>query len=304
MIPVSRLRIYGNAVRHPAVLEILRTVLGIEKFVAYHGLPPFLDGDERLTRVLEVLRELGVKNRDELEPFQNPDAEGSYALVRVHTFSPQEYESAPYLWLFDMPVECQVWNAIGPTPTPDPVITVRSMTAGLKLSAEYIGRYYVLAGFRRTFDEANFVGVEYRPVTLSDCFEEPDAQTGATKTVERIVETPIGKELWRLTPRIELPSMHAAEMERHTGVPWIKAGTQGPGQFRNPGFHDAQLTYTRRAIDSVGPFDVASTWEYVLPGRPNDRCLVVSQRFYQFCKMHKIEATFIPVRIIDDEQTG
>jgi len=181
-----------------------------------------------------------------------------------------------------------------------PVLDVAHIPRSRTFMGELNYRWFVGDAFRTLMEQEGFRSAAYSPTRCSRTRQTLDPhQFGNYHDSTLIFEPAPEKAIWRLLPTIELPPMYAPETFRVATYNKIPAGNPGPGFIRNPGFDDTQLTFTRAAIESVGPFDVANTCEYVLPGRPDDRCLVVSQRFYRFCKKHRIKATFIPLRIIE-----
>ncbi len=60
----------------------------------------------------------------------------------------------------------------------------------------------------------------------------------------------------------------------------------------------AQLHYHRRDIEATPAFDFAVSWESIAASGDPRRC-IVSQRFYQVCREHKIRCSFEPVAIDD-----
>ena len=95
-------------------------------------------------------------------------------------------------------------------------------------------------------------------------------------------------ELWRMSD--ERPM---TELERH-----LRDYGRGVLPVERP-FRTPELRYARKDIGEWSTFcDIARTYEPF--GRRPDldrRLLVVSQRFYQFCRVQGIEAEWVPVRV-------
>jgi hypothetical protein len=68
----------------------------------------------------------------------------------------------------------------------------------------------------------------------------------------------------------------------------------GSGFFGHP-----ELRYLRSEIESLGPFDLACTFEQHSPD-PLGRPLIASRRFYQVCRDHKLGVRWIPVHLEDE----
>ncbi len=115
--------------------------------------------------------------------------------------------------------------------------------------------------------------------------------------------TPDLRPLWELTSDLRLPRMspRCKFVNERGGAPvpqWEPSTVlvEGDEQSGNiwPEFH-----YTESAIRSAEPFDLALTFEGWGGGEGIPK-LVASQRFYQFCKAHKLKMDWIPVRIDPD----
>src|SRR6185295_8851834 len=58
--------------------------------------------------------------------------------------------------------------------------------------------------------------------------------------------------------------------------------------------------YAESALQEVGPFDIAHTFERLQAGEPfgaGQPVLIISQRFYQHCLKHKIPLEVRPARV-------
>jgi len=64
------------------------------------------------------------------------------------------------------------------------------------------------------------------------------------------------------------------------------------GRLVEVGFSDVERHYLRSELDAIGAFDVAQEWE-----SGGAREIIVSSRFYRFCREQKLGIDFVPVRI-------
>ena len=64
------------------------------------------------------------------------------------------------------------------------------------------------------------------------------------------------------------------------------------GRLVEVGFSDVERHYLRSELDAIGAFDVAQEWE-----SGGAREIIVSSRFYRFCREQKLGVDFVPVRI-------
>jgi hypothetical protein len=66
-----------------------------------------------------------------------------------------------------------------------------------------------------------------------------------------------------------------------------------------PPFRDFQPVYVRSEWSNVPHFDVAHTFEYHLNPPDLSHWLIVSRRFYEFCKSESLNADWVPVRFVN-----
>lgn len=274
----------------------------IEPKVVYSGgLVPVTipDGDPRVARMLDVLHEHGVRRwveapqLSEIEKSPN----GYYILQRTHGYDDADYANAEYFWIPDM--DGGEWDAQSDGDRgPDGMLLM--MAESLKPRARLMSNGYdlfiVSAQGRKEMEEEGFVGLGFHPT--KQCKEK--LVKGVYTSVphdpapERVV--------WELRPTIELPPMHSEVLRTFDGNS-VALGYQGPMSFTNEGFDDTQLVYARSAISRVAPLDIAHAWEWRVGDGYRDPAfpIIVSQRFYKYCKAKKIPAKFIPVKIAEGE---
>jgi len=251
--------------------------------------------DPRLPQVFALLEQAGVHrlpSPSTKEAENNPC--GYYTTGRVHAFSKQEYQRASYLWLRQLDQRHFV-PADTRNEQRELLVEDRGGSSKRTLLAS-VTALLARERFCQLLDAEGFVGLAYRPCHLCRVASRPAAKGGPSCRVRPWKE---GRRMFEIWPSLDLPPMYDPQVERWTGMPDYAPGRQGPGQFRNPGYADFQPAYTVTALDAVGPFDIARTWEYLWQYQPDVRTHIVSQRFYRFCLKHKVDGTFVPIQIID-----
>lgn len=246
--------------------------------------------DPRINEVVSFLEAHGVTSEPPLREQQS--ASGHYVLQRLHGFEPSDFSRAEYLWLEGVD-ESHVDTDGDRDADGLLAVIASSIPKRGKLFDAGAGCLLVSATLRAELEAEGFIGLGFGPTKQAK--EQRRGETYVTLPYDPLPD----QALWELIPSVELPRMHA-EVIRVATAPDIPAGEQGPGFLRNPGFNDAQIVYARSALQRVGSFDVARTWEYMFQREPECRFIVVSQRFYQFCKAKKLPAKFVPVKIVEE----
>lgn len=111
-------------------------------------------------------------------------------------------------------------------------------------------------------------------------------------------------EWWSVAPRLELPRMHPSVVRIVTNRFMTLPGPDqpGPGGFKSVGepFDDFQFTWSRSALDRIGPFDIARTWE-TFHQPPRGARIIVSQKAVRYLREVAADILlFFPVRILED----
>jgi hypothetical protein len=115
-----------------------------------------------------------------------------------------------------------------------------------------------------------------------------------------------GEPWWELTSSVILPPMSSraflvsAKGERvvdhFSDGCYLKDGIDNLDAITWP----AEPKYLAKDVDAIGEFDVAHTFEWFGPKAPYlGRLVIVSSRFFQFCREHKLKTYFVPVRVHD-----
>ncbi len=245
------------------------------------------EDDPRLQEVYRLLERFNLQhlpirpvNRDEIVKSRD----GYFTRRYVHLFTDEERDAASHLLVLCSVMHEDYYDAFM-TRWPDnegPRIGVWRRGKSQKFLYDYM--LLSREKFKPTVEAEQFVGVqlvETIPVKETRLIDDPEQPT----------TWPPGKSIYLLDSTIELPPMPASE---------IKVNPQEPRHWvGNPGFDDAQPVYRRSDIDTIPPFDYARMWEYCNPNHPRKRCVIVSQRFRQFCLKHKMRFDFVPVKYVD-----
>ncbi len=100
---------------------------------------------------------------------------------------------------------------------------------------------------------------------------------------------------WELWSDLTLPPLSPTMKHTDGNGNVVARDWKGWKWFSNPTEDDDRLHYLDSELKGVEPFDIAVTFEH--QASPWQRYLVVSQKFYQFCKSKKWAADWEPVAI-------
>lgn len=236
--------------------------------------------DPRLQRFLDTLKRHGVTPINVFEP-RSPSPKYSLRLSRLYDQS--DLDAADFL-----------------TPNPEPyfdagrtaegllLLVIEDVRDGIETTADIAAAggmgTAVSDRLRRRIEQEQFVGVQFRETALDEPLDEP-------------LPTPY----WELVSDIALPPLSKRnhlynEVDQHFDGDYskwwyVREGTQIPDALYFP----PELHYDAADLEPVRPFDVAQTQERIGGGQERD--LVVSQRFYQFCQAENLPVKWMPVRI-------
>jgi hypothetical protein len=298
MTPTIFMRLHVHGDRRESDLKALAAVYseGLDKYGFFIVRLP--DSDPRIELVEREMHRLSIPQRPNplTSEKMDPIRDRNYEKYRYHAYDDSDFANAEYLWLNHL---SGGKGGVLPEGGRDAEGRQRFVGSSLRANGRMLhsgpAEVLVWNDFRHELEAEGFVGLGFFPTT-----QVRIRWTGDTYTVHPH-DPPPSRVVWELRPTIELPRMHK-DVVRVPTAPNIPCGEQGPGMFENPGFDDCQLTYSRAAIASVPPFDLARSWEYAYPsGAPDSWCIIVSPRFYKFCKSKRIRGNFIPVKIVEGE---
>lgn len=167
-------------------------------------------------------------------------------------------------------------------------IEKRSIPKGVHIVGYDNGGMCCLDSVKQQLESQNFTGLQFLPLAIakkipfSDDFEDAPGN---------------GPPWWYVSSSVRMPSCVPPNYTAHFGKRVLpREFPQGtPGE---PGFTDCERHYARSEIAPLGPFDVARNGE-----NPNmdSTTVIVSNRFYRFCRERKFHIGFRPVRIHEGE---
>jgi hypothetical protein len=167
-------------------------------------------------------------------------------------------------------------------------IEKRSIPKGVHIVGYDNGGMCCLDGVKQQLETQNFTGLQFLPLAIakkvpfSDDFEDAPWN---------------GPPWWYVSSSVRMPSCippnYTAHFSKRVLPREFPQGTPG-----EPGFTDCERHYARSEIAALGPFDVARNGE-----NPNmdSTTVIVSNRFYRFCRERKFHIGFRPVRIHEGE---
>ncbi len=299
MTPIifMRLHVHGDTEKND--LKALSAVYpeGLDKYGFFIVQLP--DGDPRIELVEREMGRLAIPMQHKHFTSQQmlPIRDRNYSKYRYHRYDDSDFANAEYFWIPDM--DGGEWDAQSDGDRgPDGMLLM--MAEYLKPRARLMSNGYdlfvVSVQGRKEMEEEGFVGLGFHPT--KQCKDK--LVKGEYTSVPH--EPAPERVVWELRPTIELPPMHAEAARTFDGNP-VPPGYQGPVAFKNEGFDDIQLVYARSAISRVAPFDIAHAREWRVGDGYKDPAfpIIVSQRFYKYCKAKRVQGKFIPVKIVEGE---
>ncbi|GDX99411.1 hypothetical protein LBMAG48_18150 [Phycisphaerae bacterium] len=244
-------------------------------------LSTFFDDDPRLPQVYDIFTKYGIQRFDAREPgYRDIERSPSGYFTRryVHLFTAEELNSASHFLMWVHDADYNLYKA-PPHDGSKLCIYLSPSPRSQKLMYSF-PQFYVREKFRQTLEAEQFAGLRLRETI-------PVRESGSS---EKETTWPDGRAVYLLDSPIELPPMPAMEIVADPEKPRI--------WWWNPGFDDKQAVYHRTEFDDVGLFDYAGTWEHS-SRTENERFVIVSQRFRQFCLKHKMRFEFVPVKYVD-----
>lgn len=154
-------------------------------------------------------------------------------------------------------------------------------------------RYVVPDRVKRILEQADLDHLLFRSALLSDPKQAVDAV---------IPWEGWGPPWWELTSDYTLPPVSPSmDLRDRDGKP-IDRKEPNALHVRKEGLYvHPELHYLASDLRKCEPFDLARTWErFGGEMKWNERTLVASKRFYEFCVKHNLKTDWVPVRIDPD----
>lgn len=270
------------------------------------------EGDPRVKQVIDLYVKHGIIDAAQL-------AQPNSGFWRVAHFTKEDFAAARYFWVDDD--ESQVALR---TPedfsflywfSDDVARAENSSLRLLSIREVYAdgscANFLIPGGIKRELEAMNFTGLGFkmiqpvkrcRPTRPSPGTNVPMAVFQAWLDSHEVVNGEYASEddsWWILHPTIELPKQHPTVYRPTPPQPPSPEWERGPGVLRNEGMHDFHPVYTKTAIDSVEPFDIARSWEHI-GIRPKTYLYICSRRFMDTFKKVAKKARWLPVEERDE----
>jgi len=242
-----------------------------------------LHGGEDDPAVLGVLRKLNEWGWKPIDPAEHYDEAKHFELIRTREYEPPDLDG----------LEClQIW--------PELMVEMEWEPAGYGIRR---GQYKRRADFARgrsgkpiivsqrvraLLETADFRGLHFAPLQL---FKRVGGSYDSPK-LGNLEWSSVGEPWWILDSILTLPPVGPYLYIQGGGDGKIYPRGTRQGIIREPGFSDVERHYVRSELAKLGEFDVAREWESL--GAVD---IIVSRRFYEFCKAHNLKCGFKPVRI-------
>jgi hypothetical protein len=268
----------------------------------------FPEGDPRINVVGELLIEHKL-----LEPSYR--SKPNYGFWRVTHFTEEDYAAARYFWI-DTPMLGRSMHVPEnflslPWFSDDvpriAISSLRMLSTRKAYAASSSGsEILVPGGIKRELEAMNFVGLGFKfiqpikkrtPSRPSPGYDVLKAEYQAWLDSHIIVNAEYASEdesWWILHPTIELPKQHPSVIRLAWGGEPRPQHVQGPAWFHNEGMFDFHPVYTKAALASVGPFDIARSWEQTSI-EPPIHLNICSRRFMEAFKKYAKHAVWLPV---------
>lgn len=250
-------------------------------------------GSEGLARALRILHSSGATRNLDPDEWRVP---GRYNMTRRRVWELPDFESAPYLHLRGRTPppgqQALVFSDDGLVRMPAPALEGRRRR--LLASGELV---LAVAAVADDLRRAGLRGLAVRPALVVTGVATPGHADGPVVSREELVQLasdrvlpPMSPSIGRYVSRYRSPGVYEAAR--------VGGEVDHLHFLRDPPFIDVQPAYLRADFAGVEPFDVAGTFERVEPAA-YARMLIVSQRFYRYCRENRIEAEWVPVRFED-----
>jgi hypothetical protein len=243
----------------------------------------FVKDDPRNKQLIEILGRAGCKPKPPIPGRDRGPKEYSFHIRR-------EYDESDFKATEYHKITVPEWQ--GADLVRDGMIyLIRSKCPmGVELAGNDCG-YVVSDRLRKDIEATGLRGVVFHETALIDSFEESKRNIA---TWNEAGEPP----WWQITSDLVLPPLSpSCTLLDRNGDPYREGGTTGCLIIE--GFYvPAELHYQRRALASVGPFDLALTRERFGLGAANSYpWKVVSRAMYEFLTKRGVKAGYVPVRM-------
>jgi len=262
--------------------ELIRRLREIvpEQYLAKAFSMKLPESDPRAGQVLATLKQYGL-SKYEYGP-KSIDSKREFELKFYRAYDESDFEGQELLQLW--PDSVVQFDHPRPWTTS---IQMRQVKKGLDFARGLHGRPIIASNRARTLLEPpEFKGLIFRAFELTPNARGDDDPEG------ELDWGVVGGRWWIFESGVRMPPL-SPYLTKISG----KTGTTAPREAKHTrvceaGFDDVELHYCRSEVDAMGSFDVAVEWE-----SDDNAQVIVSRRFYEFCKTHNLTCGFKPVRI-------
>jgi hypothetical protein len=233
-----------------------------------------------------------------------------FGFRRVIQFEPHDWENARYFWMKEGGRTSEIPESFIGQNCKATRMGVRNYArqALIRLSQLILYSYNMQHSeficsdhVRQAFDHQSFIGLGWKPIEAVDV---PDFEWQADNGEPPPELPPELVPWWELWPSLQLPPMHSS-VEQRTLAAYpvlVNPRTQGPGSLRNAGMDDFHPVYTKAAINSLGDFDIARSYEYIYgpPASPPVHVHICSRRFMEYVKTIAPDSEWLPIEVRDE----
>ncbi|MEM8781537.1 MAG: hypothetical protein AAGE65_01660 [Planctomycetota bacterium] len=253
------------------------------------------ENDERIPAVLSKLADAGLEPWEEESRFISGQ---EFAYIRFRIYEEEDFENCDYFML----------NPSASTPSGyrvDGLIELKLRgedrmysSSGLNQIADLMcinaGWYIVPERTKARLEASDLAGPSFRPTKLI---------TGYHTNKEYFDwQQELGSEWWELISDVIMPPLsETTELRDRKSQPLTDRHDFSGGVYPREGFFDtAEFHYRRSDLEAMPLFDLARTYEPMgVKAEYDQRPLIASRRFFDFCCEHDIETNWVPVRIDD-----
>jgi hypothetical protein len=231
--------------------------------------------DPRVARILSVLNKAGLEPWREIHP-KRPN---EFTFGKIRKYDHAEFESLRLLQPLGRPKtqDSYIW------PAKDGTLQVKSRYFKLRglLDMGDLHSLLVSQDIRLALEQEGFTGMVFRPVVPQE--------GGAVVPLDN---------LWELRTEHRLPPLsdYCTFYDRLGSA--MKGSSEVAYQYFEDFWGPQELHYTAKSLEAWSWPDFALTHElFWFSEKRHRRLLVTSQRFFQFCKAHKLKMEWVPVQI-------
>lgn len=256
---------------------------GLEPHSGWFGIRLPLD-DPRCSDVLQGLEQAGLKP---WESRNRPIKRGvEFSVNYIRTYDDADLDACTYLQLLpDTRLESVLPKTVEEAKSRN---LVHIALADIDPSFDFmlVDRCHAVVPrrVRMLLDGAGLIGLAWRPIVLWDSHKRSNRRIEAEAFDDLIGE----RILPPVSPTVELYDSRTKQR--------VAPGHPDPVRLQEGLYTPVEPHYRAADLEAFGPFDVARTFERPWGGDHN-RHIIVSSRFYRFCREHRLRTGFVPVRI-------